>query len=167
MLVVLRMSMSDGTHSLNALINNKPEINELLDTKKDAVNNCIASVRVKVTPHPKIATQKLAFIQSLQILQEGVAKIGDPQKYEAEDMAKATIAPAVAHEQEQVRSPSCAPLSSSGCLLAPSMPCAVSLYCTIQVLLRRRFTSDIFHFPASVPRTGSCNGFYPADRCQN
>jgi len=52
--------------------------------------------------------------ESLKILQEGVDKIGDPQTYEAEGMAKATHSPAVAHEQQEAMIPGTCPSGGRG-----------------------------------------------------
>ena len=84
-----RVQVSDGTHFLHAVVNKKA-VEKLIQAKQDAMINSIASVRIMCSSHPKFPAQKLAFIQSLEILQEGVDKIGDPQKYEPEGMAKAT-----------------------------------------------------------------------------
>jgi len=52
--------------------------------------------------------------ESLEILQEGVDKSGDPQKFKSEGMAKATHSPAGAHEQQEVMIPGTCPSRGAG-----------------------------------------------------
>ena len=68
--------------------------------------------------------------ESLKILQEGVDKIGDPQKYEADGMAKATHSPAVAHDQQEVMIPWTCP-SRAACFATP-MFAAIRCVCTLR-----------------------------------
>ena len=125
-----RVQVSDGTYFFHAMVNKKPAVEELIQAKQDAMINSIASVRIKCTPHPKFPAQKLAFIQSLEILQEGGDKIGDPQKYEADGMAKATHSPAVAHDQQEVMIPWTCP-SRAACFATPKFP-AIQCVCTLR-----------------------------------
>ena len=125
-----RVQVSDGTHFLHAVVNKKPAVEKLIQAKQDAMINSIASVRIMCSSHPKFPAQKLAFIQSLEILQEGVDKIGDPQKYEPEGMAKATHSPAVAHDQQEVMIPGTCP-SRAACFATP-MFAAIRCVCTLR-----------------------------------
>lgn len=94
-----RVVLSDGKHSLQVVSNNKPEFHALVLEKKEDLKYVIASVTVKSTPHPSNPAAKLCFLQSLTIVQEGVAKIGEPKKYEPEDIAKATVTVAAPHTE--------------------------------------------------------------------
>jgi len=101
-----KITVSDGEHQLILLSNNKPEVKELMDEKKEAINNAIVTVETKSTPHPKNPNTKILFLQTLKVLQEGVAKIGEPKKYEPEDMAKASITSVGPHAQQEAASTS-------------------------------------------------------------
>ena len=124
--VVLRLTVSDGQKSLVLLCNNKPTIHELIDEKKDALVNSIIAVSVKTAPHPKQPTNKLIFVQALEVLQEGAALVGEPQKYEPEDMAKVTVTAPVPHEQMQEV---CDESTGLRVCLHPSCVCC-ALFCT-------------------------------------
>jgi hypothetical protein len=64
---------------------------ELLEEKKDAVVNTIASIDVKGMVNPKDSSKFVCFVQSLEVLKEDAERVGNPTKYEAESVAKATV----------------------------------------------------------------------------
>lgn len=98
-----RLTLSDGKNFVSVLSNHKPEVHALIQEKKEGVKNAIATVSVKATPHPTNSAIKLVFVQTLTIVQEGAAKIGEPKKYEPEDMATDTVAVAVTPQAEVIR----------------------------------------------------------------
>ena len=83
-----KIHVSDGKTFTLLLINSKPEIAEMIVEKGEGLINSIGLIEVKSSPHPKNAGQKLLFLQTLKILQEGVEKIGEPVKFESENQAK-------------------------------------------------------------------------------
>ena len=83
--------MSDGTNIGWLFVNNKPHLAELIEEKKDALVNTIASVEVKASANPKDSSKFISFVQSLQFLKEDAERVGTPTKYEPENIAQATV----------------------------------------------------------------------------
>jgi hypothetical protein len=95
-----QITVSDGKTFTMILMPTNPDIHALIQEKEvcahtncicvkgEGLVNSICSIKVKSSPHSENPGQKVLFLQTLKILQEGVEKIGEPVEFESENQAK-------------------------------------------------------------------------------
>ena len=140
-----KLHVSDGKTFTLLLINSKPEIAEMIVEKGEGLINSIGLIEVKSSPHPKNAGQKLLFLQTLKILQEGVEKIGEPVKFESENQAKKDT-----DTPKQVYSCFCLPLDGCPACLSSAELATILIYFNGTCILSRPHRNEV-HAEAMQP----------------